>query len=309
MSSADGFPLPFKSLQSFGGGREGSYVIAAMFTFGYREKAKRLEASCEKFGLPFVTHEVSSVHKSISARGTLEPSFTKANFIHHVLSQHGKPVLYVDADCEFLEEPKLLDKIVKSGYDFAIYNWLADEYTDAFAPVEISISNGPSIKNRFYAFTHGVEHFAPNQLLCSGPVQFYRNSDAAKMLLAEWHRTIMTFPGCADDECLNFAFNNLGPGANSVKARWLPKAYARYPWWIYAKPVINHPDFPDEQVNFTSIKDTAGRLPFYPDKAEKRSVVRLFPRDCIIDIEEQQVCRLVGNQLVIISPTDQNFWR
>jgi len=309
MSSAEGFPLAFESIRSFRGGGEGFYIVAAMFTPGYTEKAKRLAASCEKFGLAFVMHEVSSVHRSISARGTLAPSFTKANFIHHVLSRHGKPVLYVDADCEFVAEPKRLDPLVSAGYDFAIYNWLADEHTDAFAPVAISISGGPPIKNRFYAFTHCVEHYATDQLICSGPVQFYAHSDAAKMLLAEWHRNIVTFPGCADDACLDFTFNNLGPRASSLKTRWLPKAYARYPWWIYVKPVISHPESPAEETfNFIPIKDPAGRLRFYPEKTEKRNVVRLFPRDCVIDIEEQVVCLLVGNQLAIISPTDQNFW-
>lgn len=308
MNSVESFPLPFASLRSFSGGSERPYVIGAMFTPGY-EKVKRLLASCEKFGLPYIMHEVPSVHRSVSPRGTLDHAFTKANFIRFLLSAQEKPVLYVDADCEFVEEPKLITRLGNERYDFGIYNWLADEHTDAYGPVEISIAGSPPIKNRFYTFSHSVEHYTPRQLTCSGAVQFYGNTDTAKMLLAEWHRTIMAFPELADDNCLDFTYNNLGPRADRIKMRWFPKAYARYPWWIYAKPIINHPDTPDdEKTSFVPINDAGGRLQFYPDRAEKRSVVRLFPRDCIIDTEEQLLLRRVGSNFAVISSTDQNFW-
>jgi hypothetical protein len=307
MSAAD-FPLPFSSLRRIAGGRDASYIAGSMFTPRYAHKAMRFAASCETFGVPYEIHEVAEVHRSIDSHGTPDPAFTKANFIRHLMTQRGKPVLYVDADCEFVSEPAMLEPLARSVTDFAVYNWLADEHTDAFAPVEISISSGPPIKNRFYAFTHNVDHFATDQLLCSGPAQFYGNSDGARLLLSEWFRTIAAFPGVADDECLDFTFNNLGPRAKSLRTIWLPKAYARHSWWIYAKPVINHPDAPKEENNFIPIEDPAGRLRFYPARTEKRDFVRLFPRNCIIDTAHRMVCRMVGNQLVAISPTDQNFW-
>jgi hypothetical protein len=308
MSSVRSFPLPFTSLGSLPSSTTGSWVVGAMYTASYEEKARSLAASCERFGLPHAIHHVPAVHRSINSRGTPDPAFTKANFIHHLLSTHKKPVLYVDADCEFLSEPALLEGLVRSGTDIAVYNWLADEHTDAFAPVEIALPNQPPSKNRFYTFTHSVEHFAPNQLLCSGPVQYYGVTEGARLLLAEWFRTIIEFPGTADDECLDFAFNNLGARTAYLRPRWLPKAYARYAWWIYAKPVINHPDPPNTENNFVQISDPAGRQRFYPAKTEKRDAVRLFPRDCIIDTEQRMVCRMIGNRLVAISPTDQNFW-
>jgi hypothetical protein len=301
-------PLPFHSLRKIGNGRQGSYIVGAMFTPNYAHKVARLAASCEKFGLPYVMHEVAAVHRSISSHGTPDPAYTKANFIHHLLSEHQKPVLYVDADCEIVSPPELIESLVKSGNDFAIYNWLSDEHTDAFAPVEISISNGTPVKNRFYAFTHRIEYFSTDQLMCSGMVQFYANSEPARFLLLEWLRVINSFPGCADDECLDFACNNMEPSQNGISVRWLPKAYARYSWWIYAKPVINHPDFPNDNNNFIPIADPAGRKRFYPARAKKRNEVRLFPTDCIIDTRDRLVCEMVGNQLVVISPTDQNFW-
>ena len=308
MNGADNFPLPFTSLRSIAGGKSGSYIMGAMFTPNYADKAQRLATSCEKFAVPYAIHEVPAVHRSISSRGTPDLAFTKANFIHHLLDQHKKPVLYVDADCEFLSEPDMLEPMAQSDCDFAVYNWLADEQTDAFAPVEITIANGPPIKNRFYIFTHSVEHFTTNQLICSGPVQFYGNSAAARLLLSEWFRIIEAFPGTADDECLDFAFNNLGPRGSGIKTRWLPKAYARYSWWIYVKPVINHSDMPNLENNFTHITDPTGKRRFYPERAEKRKAAHLFPRECIIDTAQRKLCLMVRGQLVAVGLTDQNFW-
>jgi hypothetical protein len=140
MKPASIFPLPFNSVRSKSGGKEGRYVIGAMFTPGYAEKAERLAASCEAFGLSYVLHEVPAIHRSLNSRfGTDDLSFTKPNFIHHLLQTYQKPVLYLDADCEFAAEPALMDQLVSSGRDFAIYNWLADDYVDRFVPLELSL--------------------------------------------------------------------------------------------------------------------------------------------------------------------------
>ena len=314
MNQTNTFPLPFKSLRNMSGGKEGPYVIGAMFTAAYSQKAERLAASCEKFCLPYVIHEVPAVHRSINARlGTEDLSFTKANFIHHLLAAHGKPVLYLDVDCEFVSEPDLVGNLARSGCDFAIYNWLADEYSDRFVPLQLTILGDETpIRNRFYRFMGRVDAsdlFTTSQLLCSGLVQFYGNSDAARFLLSEWQHTIATFPGGSDDGCLSFTFNNLGGRSEALKVQWLPKAYARIAWWIYAKPVINHRDIPQQpDSHFIEINDPTGRKLFYPSLAEERNVVRLFPRDCIIDTERHVVCKLVGDQLVPIKLTDQSFW-
>jgi Nucleotide-diphospho-sugar transferase len=310
---SDAFPLPFTSLRFLKGGNAGPYVVGAMFTEAYRKDAERLAASCETFGLPYVIHEVQAVHRSISPRGSEDLSFTKANFIRHLLTVHAKPVLYVDADCEFVSDPVLADELVGSRCDFAIYNWLADEHTDTFFPVDVSVGpDGPPIKNRFYRFNHSIDWYTTSQLFCSGAVQFYANSDAARMLLAEWQHTIAAFPGSADDVCLSFAFNNLGTRSDALKVHWLPKAYARYCWWIYVKPVINHSTIPlprkPTEPDFVDINDPAGRRTFYSSRAEVRTGDRLFPRDCLIDTERGIVGKVVGDRLVTIEVTDQTFW-
>jgi hypothetical protein len=214
----------------------------------------------------------------------------------------------IASDREFVAEPELLAQLVAFGCDFAIYNWLADEHTDAFAPVEIATTSGVTVKNRFYAYSHSVDHFAQDQLLCSGLVQFYCNSEPARTLLREWQRTILGFPGCSDDACLDFAFNNLGRLGDGLKMRWLPKSYARISWWIYAEPIINNAATPNDENVFVPVKDIAGRQRLYLDRLNKRTEVRLFPRDCIVDTEQRTVCRIVNNELVIVSPTDQRFW-
>lgn len=306
------FPIPFKSLRTMSGGRQRAYVVGTMFTAGYVEKANRLAASCEKLGLPYVMHEVPTVHRSISSKGSDDLSYTKPNFIRHLLAANQKPVLYVDADCEIVRQPELIDQLVNDRCDFAIYNGFADEETDRFVPVEVQLAaDGPPIKDRFYRFSGGARWYTESQLACSGCVQLYRNSFAARALLAKWHRAIATFPGCADDPCLDFVFNNLTKSSWLswfLKTRWLPKSYARYAWWIQAEPVINHPEIPGTYSGFIPIKDPGGRKRFYQSRMQLRNPCTLFPRDCIIDTQEQMVCELVDGQVVPIKPTGRRFW-
>ena len=307
-------PLPFSSIRRMTGGNEGPYVIGAMFTTGYAQKAERLAMSCEKFGLPYTIHEVPEVHRSINGRlGTGNLSFTKPNFIHHLLEAHKKPVLYLDADCEVVSEPRLIDDLVKSSCDFAIYNWLADDYNDRFNPIEVrSPSDDRPVRDRFFAFGGTLGsfegYFTTKQLLCSGLVQLYRDSDAARSLLADWHQAIAEFPGSADDECLGFAFNNRSEPSRDLKVQWLPKSYARYRWWIYVEPIINHRDHPQWDSGFVPINDPGGRKPFYPSLAQRKEMVLRFPRDCIIDTQTHLLCRLEGTQLVPVQRTDAEFW-
>ncbi|HET7085331.1 MAG TPA: hypothetical protein VFI23_11210 [Rhizomicrobium sp.] len=310
MISAEAFPLPFHSLRTIGGGGNSPFIVGAMFTAAYSEQAARLAASCEKFSLSYVLHEVPAVHASISPRGSADLSFTKANFIHHLLNAHGKPVLYLDADCEFVARPDLVTELAQSGCDFAIYNWLADEYTDIFKPMEIALADSPPAKGRFFRHAGGIDWYSTTQLTCSGLVQFYGNSRAARALLSRWHRTVASFAGCADDQCLDFTFNNLGKTSWLywfLKTRWLPKAYARIAFWIYAEPVINHPEFPGKSA-WPKIKDPRGRQQRYQSLLEKRDSARPVPKDCIIDTEQGQVCKLVEGQIVPIGPTQWKFW-
>jgi hypothetical protein len=310
-SSSHRFPLPLSSRRKITGGGEGPYIVGAMFTANYVKEAERLVASCERFGLAHAIHEVPVVHRSIHSRGADDPTYTKANFIHHLLDTHKKPILYLDADCEFVADPDLVPGLVKSGCDFSVYNWLADEYTDTFAPIELGVgADGPPIKNRFFHFRSCIDWYSTSQLIPSGCVQLYGNTDGARHFLSEWHQTIVTFPRTSDDQCLSFAFNNLDPRTSTLNVQWLPKAYARISWWIYAKPVINHEGRPQRNSKFIQFDclDTGQRKIFYPSAAELKTVTPLFPRDCIIDTERGVLAKIIGDQLVTIGITDQTFW-
>ena len=314
MNGTKTFPIPFQSRRTMTGGKAGSYVAGAMFTADYVEKAARLAASCEKFGLPYAIHEVPTVHRSISARGTEDLSYTKPNFIRHLMAAHNKPVLYLDADCEFLHEPDLIRELVRSRCDFAIYNGFADAYADRFLPVERwPGAKEPPVPNRYYHFAGNIGFCSERQLFAYGLVQLYRNSLAARALLARWHRTIAAFPDCADDACLNFVFNNLTSRSWLrwlLKVRWLPKSYARISWWIYEKPIINHAARPTSggglKSSFIKIKDPRGRQEFYRSLVQPRQAS--FPQDCVIDTEQHMLCRFVDGELASVEPIKQTFW-
>src|SRR4051812_21299190 len=108
------FPLPFLSISVLRRNENKPYLIGAMFTSSYRDKALRLATSCERLGLAYEIHEVSTVHRSISARGSSDAHYTKPNFIRNLLQRHRKPILYIDADCEILSQPVLIDDLIRS---------------------------------------------------------------------------------------------------------------------------------------------------------------------------------------------------
>jgi hypothetical protein len=311
---ASEFPRRFESLRKIEVPGEASYLVGAMFTAAYAKKAERLAASCRRFGLPFVLHEVPTVHCSISGSGTDDLSFTKANFIHHLLATHRRPVLYLDVDCEFASRPSVIDKLAGSRCDFAIYNQCADEaYTPYFNAVALAPSEGaPPVENRFYRYVKAPHWYTTSQLWCLGCVQFYANTMAARGLLAKWHQTITAFRGSPDDLCMNFTFNNLSrrswlPWVLNV--HWLPSAYARLSHWICTEPVINHPDETGTNPNAVPIADPTGRKIFYRSRATPRS----YPEDrflpgAIVDIESNMLCELVDGRLVQVKPANRTFW-
>ena len=298
------FSLPFPSLRTMT--REGStpYIVGAMFTADYAERAARLASSCAKFSLPYEMHEVPTVHRSMGINGTDDLRFTKANFVLNLLIRYRRPVLYLDADCEFVSQPLLISDLVRDRCDFAIYNWLADEYTDAFYPYDP--------ESRYFAYSGSIDFHSTDQLIAAGCTQFYGNSFAARALLSRWLSTIAEFSGSADDSCMNFMFNN-SLGKRDwlrwiLRKYWLPKAYARYRMWPYVEPVINHPDLHGTSARFPGIRDPRGRKLLYASRAKKRVPHLLFPRDCIIDTKEGMLCKLIDGKIAPVEKMNRQFW-
>jgi len=278
-------------------GERPAFLVASLFTPSHRALAERLAGSLSAFGVPFALFEVPTVHDSISPRGTPDPAFTKASFVRCMLDRHHIPVLYVDCDCVLRSEPRLLRSLVDSGCEFAVYNWLADPYTDGFAPVAMTGADGRIVTptNRFYRYAVGIDAFAPTQLICSGATQFYADTAAARGLLDTWSAVISEHPGVPDDPCLDVAFNFRTPSAQLPRYSWLDKAYARYLYWIYARPVIDHPQMPAGPRQQSEAAREFSRRPRYrTELAEIRSEPRLLPRDCIIDTQERRLLRLTS---------------
>lgn len=273
------------------------FVVAGFFTPDYADRAERLARSCAATGVAFALHEVAAVHRSISPRGRLE-GVSKPDFILDALERFRRPVLYVDVDCVLRAYPVLVERLLAGGADVALYNWLADAETEAFMPVEIECGGRVS-RGRYFAYSHRMDLQSREHLICSGCTQLYADSAPARALLEAWRQVIAARPGCSDDACLNLAYNNL---AGSVGAAWLPKAYARYSWWIFTAPVIDHPDpriNTDDQFapldQFGAIAGTAG--PWRPRPGSPRPTTGGFPELTVLDVLERRMFELDDGRL------------
>ena len=287
------------------------FVVAAMHTDAYADKAARLLASCERFGIAHDIRRVPSVHQSISRRGTPDLAFTKPAFILDALARHRRPVLYIDADCEIRAAPALIGELLGQGVEFAIFNWAADRHTEAYlpAPIVLGTPDGVTGKGpRYYRLAWKFPYYDPAQLLCSGAVQLYADTPAARGLLEAWRRTIERFPEAADDFALSYAYNNRGPDLTRIRASWLPKPYARYAWWIQTEPVIDHPEIAAEATHFKPIDESDGRKPFYPERAEQPEDAPLFPPDSIVDAHARRLLKIENKAIVGVQPLTQELW-
>jgi hypothetical protein len=285
------------------------FLVVAMHSDAYADKAERLRESCVHFGLPHEIRRVPVVHDSISRTGVANLAFTKATLILDVLAQRRRPVLYVDADVVFRSEPVLIRELLEQGTEFSIYNWAADRQADAYVPAPIVVSDGVQGNGpRFFRFASKFVHYDPAQLLCSGAVQVYADTPGARALLQAWQGTIAGFPGSADDHCMDYLWNNRGPELASLRASWLPRAYARYAWWITTRPVIDHPELAAVATHFKRVPEVGGRKQFYPERAQLLDDSTQFPRDCIIDVHAKRLLKIENKAIVHEQPIQQEFW-
>lgn len=268
-----------------GVGRSG-FAVCSFFSpgEGYERYAERLIASCRRFGLPFSVWRAPAVHCSISLRGTGDLRFTKPAFIHSCLDRlRGAGVAYLDVDALLMANPEAFVEARAAGQEFAIYNWLADPHNEAYLPANQKlVSSEP--RSAFYVFSHRVEWRSTEQLICSGVAQFWLDTAGARALLARWQATIAANPRSADDQSLNFAFNNPPPGTAAPRSRWLDKAYARYPWWPHVDPVVLHPAIPALGQPVAEIAEADGRRTVHLDRCDRNETATLFPRDGGVDV-------------------------
>lgn len=258
-----------------GGDVSAPFVVCAMFTRDYRGKAERLAASLDALGLAHAIFEVPQVHRSISAAGGAELDFSKPRFLRFALERFGKPILYVDADVIFRKNPEALAPLCASECDFAVYNWLADPMNDAWRP-----EPGTPLWKFFFS----VDVASDSQLMSSGAVQFWKGTDAALTLLKDWEQSLARHPRSEDDHCLDFAYNR--GDRTGLNPAWLAKEYARYAFWIYADPVIDHPEFP---APLTGAFESLGSARFVREKIARASKELPFPREAVLDAQARQL--------------------
>lgn len=287
-------------------------IVCSMFTPTNDEKyfklADRLISSCKKYSLPYAVYKVSNVHTSINLDGTDSPLYTKSNFILFNMERfQDKNILYVDVDMIFMDYPQIILEIDNSETDFAIYNWLNDVHNEAYMPIVQNIG-GRTTFSEFYVYSHSIDYFSTEQLICSGGVQFYRNDPKAKRLLRIWQEVIERNPMVADDECLDFAFNNLSDEDEKISVRWLDKSYLRLPWWPHVRPVILHPSIPFAGGHRVSFPPDNERKRFYPEKCEKKTVPYYFPIDCIVDTKRHLLLKVKDLSIIDIRKIQQEFW-
>lgn len=258
-----------------GGDASAPFVVCAMFTRDYRGKAERLAASLDTLGLAHAIFEVPQVHRSISAAGGAELDFSKPRFLRFALERFGKPVLYVDADVIFRKNSEALASLCASECDFAVYNWLADPMNDAWRP-----EPGTPLWKFFFS----VDLASESQLMSSGAVQFWKGTDAALTLLKDWEQSLVRHPRSEDDHCLDFAYNH--GDRTGLNPAWLAKEYARYAFWIYADPVIDHPELP---APLTGAFESLGSARFVREKIARASKQLPFPREAVVDAQAGQL--------------------
>ena len=275
------------------------YVVGAMMTPSHARFGERLSASCRAHSLPLALFEVPLVHRSISPLGAEDLRYTKANFVQFLLERYQCPVLYMDVDCVVAQQPTCVDDLLAEQVDFAIFNWLAEEHTESYIRADIAVRDGlgeRATHDRFYRFSHSIDWMSQTQLLGSGAVQWYHNTDAARKLLEHWQGVIELSPCSADDKCLDLAFNNYPSHDPQLTAAWLDKSYARYAWWIYQRPVIDHPEFPYSGEGFTPLGELAGKPRIRLNELQRRTVDYVFPKDCLIDTHTRTLLRLEGGR-------------
>jgi hypothetical protein len=286
-------------------------IIIAMFTPDnphYERCAERLAASCERYQLPSAIYEVPHVHSSISRNGSSDLSFTKANFICFNMQRFpGKDILYLDLDMFFTDYPYAISDISRSHYDFAVYNWLNDQHNEAYVPVNMKVEAG-NMYSYLYVFSHQIGYYCPGQLICSGGVQFYRNSAEAVHLLESWQTVIANSPDSADDECLDYAYNNLDIDLIKPRSCWLDKSYLRLPWWPHVKPVILHKALPMAGTGRSPVPVRGNLKRFYPEKCRERTEQFSFPADYVIDTKNGYLLKFENDTLIDSRKITREFW-
>lgn len=278
-----------------------SFITCGMFTETHIHFAKRLVESLNKFKMPHAVYLVPDIHASISPKGRLDSEFNKPNFIKNCIKAHNQNILYIDVDCVIQEYPALISDFEKEKVDFAILNWLKLEDNQCFTPVK-SLDG-------YYMFSNSIDFLSDEQLICSGAVQYWAKTNESISLLHSWQEIVILNPNVQDDWSLDYTFNNKCSSDHAkLKTEWLEKKYCRYAWWIFDKPIINHPDIPFSGARSEEIVDKEGRQRVNVKYLFRKKMQRLLRENEIIDTNRKLIIDVNGDVPFVSRALNNQFW-
>ena len=280
-----------------------NFIVVSFFTKSYKDKADKLINSLNKFNINYKIFEIPTIHYSKSNKGSDDINYCMPKLIMKALSRFRLPILFIDCDMEIVQKPELFYRLDEKKIDFAIYNWLEDSDNDGYLPLKLNINTSEGKIEKTY-FINKVNVKLLNhsekekQLFSSGAVAYFSNSDLSNKLLKDWYKNIKKYPQLPDDQILDYTFNFTFDKKNKLKIEWLSKNYCRVYWWIFTKPIINHPDNVShrEKDNFYKI---TGKKRFKIENTIKRETSKI-PSDLIIDINEKKLLKIKNGKIFII---------
>ena len=280
-----------------------NFIVVSFFTKSYKDKADKLINSLNKFNINYKVFEIPTIHYSKSNKGSDDINYCMPKLIMKALSSFRLPILFIDCDMEIVQKPELFYRLDEKKIDFAIYNWLEDNDNDGYLPLKLNINTSEGKIEKTY-FINKVNVKLLNhsekekQLFSSGAVAYFSNSDLSNKLLKDWYKNIEKYPQLPDDQILDYTFNFTFDKKNKLKIEWLSKNYCRVYWWIFTKPIINHPDNVShrEKDNFYKI---TGKKRYKIENTIKRETSKI-PSDLIIDINEKKLLKIKNGKIFII---------
>ena len=91
----------------------------------------------------------------------------------------------------------------------------------------------------------------------------------------------------------------------NLNVKWFDKSYCRISWWIFSKPIINHPDkLTDRKIDFYEV---TGKKRFNFENTDERTD-RKIGKDLIIDIQDKLILRVKDKKLYVVKKLDENIY-
>lgn len=290
---------------------DNDFLVVSFFTQSYKNKAQRFVESVENFKLNYKVFEIPTIHYSKSNKGSYDINYCMPKLILKVIEKYNVPILFLDVDMVITEKPQLIFDINKKKIDFAIYNWFDDPENDGYLPIKLDIdTNKGKISKKFYINSLGVKLIndpkKDRQLFSSGGVAYFSNRSISIRLLNEWLENIKRYPKAPDDQLLDYTFNYTTGVKKDLNVEWLTKSYCRVHWWIFDRPVINHPSNLSHREDDNFFKIT-GKQRFKIENTKKRLTER-YSKNELIDVENKSVYEVIKGKIHLIKKFEESIY-